>query len=232
MFPVPEQFSTAAKAQLEAQLKIFHTLTGKAFEGAQQLIAFNLHASKQALEQHTSSARQLLGINNPSELLAFSGSHAQPNIDSLLAYSRLWFGIASGAQVELIEAAKASPEAAAAPKLEVVAAPKLAVVAPRAPVAEKPILAPVPGKAAAPAAVLAKTKAALKVEAKPVIDVKPAAKPASVATPAAKPVVVAVQTAAVPVKPTVAAAPPPAAVAKAAVSAAKPPAPKSTDAKK
>ncbi|STR26098.1 Uncharacterised protein [Janthinobacterium lividum] len=36
MFPLPEQFSSAAKSQLESQLQIFSTLTSKVFESAEK----------------------------------------------------------------------------------------------------------------------------------------------------------------------------------------------------
>jgi len=135
MFPIPEQFSTAATLQLEAQLKILNTLAGKAIENAEKIIALHIDTGKAALEQTSATTRQLLDITDPRDLLSFSASQAQPNIDSVLAYSRRLFGIASGTQTELIKSAKARlsavpasppPRAGAAP----LAAPTSAVAEP------------------------------------------------------------------------------------------------------
>ncbi|HAT30447.1 MAG TPA: hypothetical protein DCW29_06195, partial [Janthinobacterium sp.] len=127
MFPIPEQFSTAAKAQLEAQLKILNTLTGQAFKGAEQLIALNIHTGKAALENGAASAKQLFALKDPAELFKFGRSQAQPSLEHLLAYSRELFGIASGAQTELMRAARTEQSATTVTTLSAAAKPVVAL---------------------------------------------------------------------------------------------------------
>ena len=43
MFTIPDQFSSAAKANLEAQLSIFTALTSKAFESVEKVVDLNLN---------------------------------------------------------------------------------------------------------------------------------------------------------------------------------------------
>ena len=113
MFPIPEQFSSAAKSQLENQLQIFSSLTSKVFESAEKIIALNLNAGKAALSHTAETAQQLLATQDPRDFLSYSTSQAQPAIESILAYSRQLFGIASSTQAELLAAAKARLDAAA-----------------------------------------------------------------------------------------------------------------------
>ena len=135
MFPLPEQFSSAAKSQLESQLQIFSTLTSKVFESAEKIIALNLNAGKAAISQTAETAQHLLETQDPRDFFSYSTSQAQPNIESVLAYSRQLFGIASSTQAELLASAKARLDEAA----------PVAATAP-APAAAKPALAAVPAR--------------------------------------------------------------------------------------
>jgi phasin family protein len=174
MFPLPEQISSAAKSQLENQLQIFSTLTSKVFESAEKIIALNLSAGKAALSHTAETAQHLLETQDPRDFFSYSTSQAQPNIESVLAYSRQLFGIASSTQAELLASAKARLDATT-PAAPAASKPALAVVAP----------APAPAPAAAPAPVAAKPAEVTK----PAEVAKPAAKaaPAPVAAPAVKP---------------------------------------------
>lgn len=107
MFPLPEQLSSAAKAQWETQLQLFSTLSHQAFDGAEKIIALNLDASKAAIARTADTAQHLLAAHDAREFLSYSTSQAQPGIESVLAYSRQLFGIASSTQAQLLEAAKA-----------------------------------------------------------------------------------------------------------------------------
>jgi phasin family protein len=222
MFPIPEQFSNAAKAQLEAQLKILNALTSKAFEGAQQVIALNFNTGRAALDSGTASARQLLALKDPGELFAFGTSQAQPNIDSVLAYSRQLFGIASGVQAALLDSAKVRVDtpAAPAPAPVVAAAPRPAAVVEAAPA---PLAKPV--EAAKPVAALVELEAAPPAKAEATVLAKPQLKAAQ-AAPAApvkpaevvvKPALAAVASKTVVAAPAIKVAPP--AVVAAAVAA-------------
>ena len=161
MFPLPEQLSSAAKSQWETQLQLFSTLSQQAFDGAEKIIALNLDASKAAIARTADTAQHLLAAHDAREFLSYSTSQAQPGIESVLAYSRQLFGIASGTQAQLLEAAKASI-AGASPLAAAAAAPASApaqveveaiVEVPAAVAAPAP--EPVPEPAPAPAALLA-----------------------------------------------------------------------------
>lgn len=165
MFPLPEQLSSAAKSQWETQLQFFSTLSHQAFDGAEKIIALNLDASKAAIARTTDTAQHLLAAHDAREFLSYSTSQAQPGIESVLAYSRQLFGIASGTQAQLLEAAKARI-AGASPLAPAAAAPASApaqveveveaiVEVPAAVAAPAPEPVPVPEPAPVPAALLA-----------------------------------------------------------------------------
>lgn len=106
MFSIPEQFSTATKANLESQLAIFSALTGKAFEGFEKIVELNLTAAKASLEESTASARQLLAAKDPQEFFSLTAAQAQPTSEKVIAYGRHLAAIASGAQAEFTKAAE------------------------------------------------------------------------------------------------------------------------------
>lgn len=126
MFPLPQQLSDAAKSQWESQLDIFHALSNKVFDSTDRIIALNLDTGKAALARSTETAQQLLATQDARDFLTYSTSQAQPAIESILAYSRQLFGIASSTQAELLAAAKARLDAgapAAAPAAQPASAP-------------------------------------------------------------------------------------------------------------
>src|SRR5471032_2759325 len=233
MFSITEQFSAATKSQLEAQLNLLNNYASKAVESAQKVLALNISTTKASVEKSSAAARRLLEAKDPQEF--FSAGKA-PGFDNLLAYSRELFSIASAAQAELIQSAKAQIEQAAPAAKAIVAKP----VAPAAKVklaeVKKAAAAPVVAAAApadvAVAAPTAEPTPAPKAIAKPVAKAKPAAaaatpiadaivqlvEPPEPAKPAAAPVVAA---AAAPKPVVVKPAPKPIAAPKAA---AKPPA--------
>ena len=107
MFTFQDQFSTATKANFEAQLALIASLTGKAFESVEKLVELNLTAAKSSLEESAINARQLLSAKDPQEFIALSASQAKPNAEKALAYGRHVAGIASSAQAEFTRAAEA-----------------------------------------------------------------------------------------------------------------------------
>ena len=153
MFALPEQLSSAAKSQWETQLQLFSTLSQQAFDGAEKIIALNLDASKAAIARTADTAQHLLAAHDAREFLSYSTSQAQPGIESVLAYSRQLFGIASSTQAQLLEAAKtrlatASPASAPVPvEVQVEAIVEIPAAA--------PVVVHEPEPAPAPAAVLA-----------------------------------------------------------------------------
>lgn len=150
---IPAQFSEARAQQLEAQFNLFRTLTGKAFEGAEKLIALNFDTTRAALEKSTALVRQVAAAKDPRDLISITGQ-TQSQFESVLAYSRQLFGIATSLAVVPVAAAPAAVAPAQASLTLVAPAPepRPAVVMPEpvlefgeAPVAEPaPIAEPTP----------------------------------------------------------------------------------------
>jgi phasin family protein len=200
MSSITEQFSAATKSQLEAQFNIFSTFASTAVESAEKVIALNISTTKASVEKSSAAAKKLLEAKDPKEF--FSLSTAEPaSFDSLLAYGRQLYAIATDVQSELIQTAQSTikqvTELTTAPVTAAAKATPAAVAPPAAPatVAKPPVVA---ATAAAPAnealAVPAAPKTPAKVakpkpaaaavpEASDVIDVKVAAKPSFPAAP-------------------------------------------------
>ncbi|MDQ1813963.1 phasin family protein [Massilia sp. CCM 9210] len=93
MSNLPEQFSAARKAQLEAQFDAFRHFSGKAVENTEKLIALNLSTTRASVEKSTAAFQQLLAAKDPRDLLALT-THSRDTVKSFLDYSRALFGIA------------------------------------------------------------------------------------------------------------------------------------------
>lgn len=106
MFTIPEQFSSAAKANFEAQLSLFASLTNKAFESVEKVVDLNLNVAKASLEDTSIAARQLLTAKDPQEFFSLTAAQAQPTAAKAIAYGRHLAGIATSAQAEFTRAAE------------------------------------------------------------------------------------------------------------------------------
>lgn len=106
MFSIPEQFSSATKANLEAQFAIFSSLTSKAFEGIEKIVDLNLNAAKATLEESSATTKQLLAAKDPQEFFSLTSAQAQPAAEKAIAYGRHLAAIASGTQAEFSKAAE------------------------------------------------------------------------------------------------------------------------------
>jgi phasin family protein len=126
MYPLPEQFSAARNAQIDAQLTLIGSYSDKAAARAEQLLALNIDTSKALLEHSASTVRQLLAAQDPRDLLALA-TQGQQQFDSLLAYARAVVDIATGQQAP-------AAEVPARPVL-VLAPPVAELVKPEAPAA-------------------------------------------------------------------------------------------------
>ncbi|WP_338844484.1 phasin family protein [Massilia sp. W12] len=105
MFAIPEQFTTNAKAGIEAQFAAFNALSSKAFEGMEKLVELNLNLTRNALEESSQATRQLLSAKDPQEV--FTINHFKPMADKVLAYSREAAAIANKTQSEFSKTAEA-----------------------------------------------------------------------------------------------------------------------------
>lgn len=177
MSTLPEQFSAARKSQVEAQINFFQNYASTAVQNTEKLLALNLNTTRASMEKSSAAVRQLLSAQDPRDLFALT-TQTQENFESLLAYGRELFSIASGSQVALL---KQAVPVIAPPVQEAPRAPAVAPAeAPKAKAAPKVVEAePLPQSAPADP---------LPVKAKPVA--KAVTKAALVEEPAAAPVVV------------------------------------------
>ena len=106
MFSVPEQFSSATKANFEAQIAMITSLTNKAFESIEKVIDLNMNAAKASLEESTVAVRQLLSAKDSQEFFSLTTTQAKPTAEKALAYSRHLANIASNAQAEFTKVAE------------------------------------------------------------------------------------------------------------------------------
>lgn len=112
---IPAQFSEASAKQLDAQFNLFRTLTGKAFDSAEQIAALNLNTTRAALEKSSALMRQVAAAKDPRDLIALTGQ-TQSQFETVLSYSRQLFGIATSLAIvpaPVAAAAVAAPEAKA-----------------------------------------------------------------------------------------------------------------------
>lgn len=120
MFTIPEQFSSASKANLEAQMALLNTLANKTFESVEKVIDLNLNAAKTSLEESNAASKQFLAAKDAQEWLSLAAAQAQPNAEKALAYGRHLMTIASGMQTELSKAAETQIAEASRKMLELV----------------------------------------------------------------------------------------------------------------
>ncbi|WP_151637163.1 TIGR01841 family phasin [Noviherbaspirillum aerium] len=107
MFAIPEQFSTASKASVEAQLAVLSALTSKTVEGLEKVVDLNLTTFKSSIEASNAAVKQLLTVKDPQEWLTLATAQSQPNTEKALAYGRQLASIASDVQAEFSKAAEA-----------------------------------------------------------------------------------------------------------------------------
>jgi phasin family protein len=139
MSTLPEQFAAARTSQVEAQINFFQNYASSAVENTEKLFALNLSTTRASMEKSSAAVRQLLTAQDPRDLFALT-TQTQENFESLLAYGRQLFSIASGSQAALLK--QATPPALEAPKApKVKAAP--AVVEAAAPPKTAPAAPPV-----------------------------------------------------------------------------------------
>ena len=106
MISSAEQFTSAARSQIEAQLSLTTTLTDKMNESMEKMMGLNLQAAKAALETSVSSAQKILTAKDPQEFFSLSASQAQPQAEMALTYGRHLASIASSTQIEFTKAAE------------------------------------------------------------------------------------------------------------------------------
>ncbi|MEB0137544.1 MULTISPECIES: phasin family protein [unclassified Undibacterium] len=106
MFSVPEQFSAASKANIDAQIALFSSLSGKIFEGVEKIVELNVNLVKHSFEESAASTKQLLAAKDPQEFFSLSTAQSQPGAEKLLSYGRQLAAIATDTQTEFKLAAE------------------------------------------------------------------------------------------------------------------------------
>lgn len=135
----PEQISAAGARQLEAQLQFFRSAAGSALDGAEQLAALQFAATRGALEKSTELLRQVAAAKDPRDLLTLA-NHSHFQFDSMLAYQRKLFGIATAMSGSVIGLPGIVTPAASAALQKLAALPPVASPIP-SPVAEVTLIA-------------------------------------------------------------------------------------------
>lgn len=106
MFPIQDQISVTAKANLEANLALYTSLTNKTMESIEKLLNLNLSAVKASMEESSVATRQILAAKDPQEVLSLIAAQTKPNFDKAIAYGGHLASIASSAQAEFTKAAE------------------------------------------------------------------------------------------------------------------------------
>lgn len=106
MFPMQDQISEAAKANLAAHYDLYSSLTNQTFDSAVKLINLNVTAVRATLEESALTAKQFLSAKDPQELFTMVAAQAKPNLEKALAYSNHVVNITSSAQAEITQAAE------------------------------------------------------------------------------------------------------------------------------
>lgn len=103
MSATPEQFATAAKANVETAL----SLANAAFASSERLAALNLNTARTMLEDSVANAKALLSVKDVQELVSLQNSLAQPTVEKAVAYVRSVYEIATQTQEEFSKAVEA-----------------------------------------------------------------------------------------------------------------------------
>lgn len=82
-------------------------LTGKAFEGIEQLIELNLQAARTTLAEAARTTQAALSVKDAQELFALQSSLLQPAAEQAAAYSRSVYEIAASTGAEVKRVAEA-----------------------------------------------------------------------------------------------------------------------------
>lgn len=106
MFPIQDQISVATRANLDANLALYTSLTHKTLEGMEKLINLNINAVKASMEASSEAARKILSVKNPEEFFSVIAEQAKPKLDTAIDYSSKIANIASSTQSEFTRAAE------------------------------------------------------------------------------------------------------------------------------
>ncbi|NPT62360.1 phasin family protein [Paraburkholderia elongata] len=101
-----EQIAAIQKTNVDT----LFSLTSKAFEGLEKVVALNLQVIKSSLSESEERTRKALSAKDPQELFSLQ-ANSQSGIEKIQSYSRHLFDIASATQAEFAKIAAAQYEA-------------------------------------------------------------------------------------------------------------------------
>jgi phasin family protein len=107
MFTSPEQFAATTKALFEFQLETFNTLTNKAVQGVEQVVALNIATARTNVEEQLAAGKELSLARDPKAVLAVAASKVQPGVASAAAYNQQLGEIIAEIREEFTRAADA-----------------------------------------------------------------------------------------------------------------------------
>lgn len=107
MFTNPEQFAAATKTLFEFQLQTFNTLTSKAVQGVEQVIALNLSTAKSGMQDSLAASREISQASDPKAALAATAAQVKPGASGVVAYNQQLTEIIKDIHQEFTTAAEA-----------------------------------------------------------------------------------------------------------------------------
>ncbi|MEO6363343.1 MAG: phasin family protein [Caldimonas sp.] len=111
-----EQVMGAHKANVET----FFGLSGKAFEGIEQLIALNVQVAKTAMGEAAQTTQAMLSAKDAQQVMALQAGLMQPAAEKVASYGRLVYEIAASTGAEVTRVAEATSADAQAKFMAVV----------------------------------------------------------------------------------------------------------------
>jgi len=107
MFTNPEQFANATKALFEFQLETFNTLTSKAVQGVEQVVALNMATAKSQIEDGLATGKEISQATDPKAAMSLAAAKIQPGVAGATAYNQQLGGIIAEIREEFTRAADA-----------------------------------------------------------------------------------------------------------------------------
>jgi len=109
---IPEQITSAVKANAEAQYALNAALSEKVFERLEELTRLNIDVVKASLAESMANAKELLHASNPQEFFSSSAAHVKRESQSAVFYGSEVTRILSATQAEFNKAAAEKSAAA------------------------------------------------------------------------------------------------------------------------
>jgi phasin family protein len=97
MITTPAQFLELQRVHVNALNAVGRAL----ITGAEKLSNLNATVSRNAIDSATEAVQSLSNVKEPNDLVAFSGSSAQPSFEKLVGYTRELVGITNGVSAEI-----------------------------------------------------------------------------------------------------------------------------------